>query len=43
LKECPSASLLSTYFGITPGMWMNLQIDYESMRADGEKGDAIHK
>ena len=32
---------LSTFFGITPGMWMNLQLDYEFMRADREKGDAI--
>jgi addiction module HigA family antidote len=32
---------LSTFFGITPGMWMNLQLDYEFMRAVREKGDAI--
>jgi plasmid maintenance system antidote protein VapI len=24
---------LSAFFGITPGMWMNLQLDYEFMRA----------
>jgi hypothetical protein len=24
-----------------PGLWMNLQLDYEFMRADREKGDAI--
>ena len=29
---------LSCFFGITPGMWMNLQRDYEFMRADREKG-----
>ncbi len=28
---------------ITPGMWMNLQLDYEFMRADREKGEAIRK
>lgn len=30
-------------FGVTPGMWMNLQLDYEFMRADREKGEAIRK
>ena len=34
---------LSCFFGITPGMWMNLQLDYEFMRADREKGAAIRK
>ena len=34
---------LSRFFGITPGMWMNLQLDFEFMRADREKGDAIRK
>ena len=34
---------LSAFFGITPGMWMNLQLDYEFMRADREKGYAIRK
>jgi addiction module HigA family antidote len=34
---------LSRFFGITPGMWMNLQLDFEFMRADHEKGDAIRK
>ncbi len=34
---------LSAFFGITPGMWMNLQLDYEFMRADREKGEAIRK
>jgi plasmid maintenance system antidote protein VapI len=27
---------LSAFFGITPSLWMNLQLDYE-------KGDAIRK
>ena len=26
-----------------PGLWMNLQLDYEFMRADREKGEAIRK
>jgi len=34
---------LSCFFGITPGMWMNLQLDYEFMRAEREKGAAIRK
>jgi HTH-type transcriptional regulator/antitoxin HigA len=34
---------LSCFFGINPGMWMNLQLDYEFMRADREKGEAIRK
>ena len=34
---------LSAFFGITPGRWMNLQLDYEFMRADREKGEAIRK
>jgi len=34
---------LSCFFGITPGMWMNLQLDYEFMRAERENGDAIRK
>jgi len=34
---------LSRFFGITPGMWMNLQLDFEFMRADRENGDAIRK
>ncbi len=32
---------LSAFFGITPGLWMNLQPDYEFMHADREKGEAI--
>jgi len=31
------------FFGITPGMWMNLQPDFEFMDADREKGEAIRK
>lgn len=34
---------LSHFFGITPGMWMNLQLEYEFMRAEREKGEAIRK
>lgn len=34
---------LSCLFGITPGMWVNHQLDNEFMRADREKGDAIRK
>lgn len=34
---------MSIFFGITPGMWMNLQLDYELMRAEREKGEAIRK
>jgi len=34
---------LSCFFGITPGLWMNLQLDYEFMRAEREKGHAIRK
>ena len=32
---------LSCFFGMTPGMWMILQLDYEFMRADREKGEAL--
>jgi plasmid maintenance system antidote protein VapI len=34
---------LSAFFGITPGMWMNLQLDYEFMRAQSEKGEQIRR
>jgi len=34
---------LSRFFGITPGMWMNLQLDYEFMRTEREIGEAIRK
>jgi addiction module HigA family antidote len=34
---------LSQFFGMTPGMWMNLQLDYEFMRAEREKGETIRK
>jgi len=34
---------LSCFFGITPGLWMNLQLDYEFMRAEREKGPTIRK
>jgi addiction module HigA family antidote len=34
---------LSTFYGMTPGIWMNLQLDYEFMRAEREKGEAIRK
>ena len=34
---------LSRFFGITSGMWMNLQLDFEFMRADRENGEAIRK
>ena len=34
---------LSAFFGITPGMWMNLQLDYEFMRTDREQGEVIRK
>jgi hypothetical protein len=27
----------------SPGLWMNLQLDYEFMRAAREKGDTIRK
>ncbi len=29
--------------GTTPGIWMNLPLDYEFMRSDREKGEAIRK
>ncbi len=34
---------LSAFFGNPPGMWMNLPLDYEFMRGDHEKGEAICK
>jgi plasmid maintenance system antidote protein VapI len=34
---------LSSFFGITPGTWMDLQLDFEFMRTDREKGEAIRK
>ena len=34
---------LSAFFGTSPSMWMNLQLDYEFMRANREKGEAIRK
>jgi plasmid maintenance system antidote protein VapI len=44
-RQCTSEYYLrlSAFFGITPGMGMNLQLDYEFMRADREKGEAIRK
>ncbi len=47
--DAPECSLsckdgqLSCDFGITLGMWMNLQLDDEFVRADREKGEAIRK
>ncbi|MCB1091469.1 MAG: HigA family addiction module antidote protein [Verrucomicrobiae bacterium] len=32
---------LSAFFRITPGMWMNLQLDYEFMRTQREMGEQI--
>ena len=34
---------LSCFFAITPGMWMNLQLDYKFIRTDREIGEAICK
>lgn len=34
---------LSRFFGIAPGMWMNLQTGYEMRLAEREKGDLIRK
>ncbi len=34
---------LSAFFGTAPGLWMNFQLDYELMRADREKGEAVRK
>jgi hypothetical protein len=44
-EACPNQYdlRLSTFFSITPGLWMNLQLDYDFMRAEREKGDAIRK
>ena len=33
--------LPSAFFHITPGMWMNLQLDYEFVRAQREMGEPI--
>jgi plasmid maintenance system antidote protein VapI len=33
----------TAFFGITPGMWMKLQLDYEFMCADHAKGEANRK
>lgn len=35
--------LATAFFGITPGLWMNLQLDYEFTRPDREKVDTIPK
>jgi addiction module HigA family antidote len=34
---------LSRFFGVSPGMWMNLQSEYEFMRAEREMGEAIRR
>ncbi|WP_367870981.1 HigA family addiction module antitoxin [Luteolibacter sp. Populi] len=34
---------LSRYFGVAPGMWVNLQTDYELRRAEREKGETIRR
>jgi hypothetical protein len=44
-EACPSQydRCLSAFFGIIPGLRMNLQLDYEFIRADREKGDTIRE
>jgi plasmid maintenance system antidote protein VapI len=34
---------LRAFFTITPGMWINLQLDYEFIRANREKGEASRR
>jgi len=34
---------LSCLFGITPGIWMNLQLEYEFMKTEREQGAEIRK
>lgn len=34
---------LSRFFNVTPGIWMNLQTDYEFMRAEREQGARIRR
>jgi antitoxin HigA-1 len=34
---------LSCYFGTSPGLWLRLQLDYELMRAEREKGERISR
>ena len=34
---------LSRYFGTSPGFWLRLQLDYELMRAEREKGERISR
>jgi transcriptional regulator with XRE-family HTH domain len=38
-----SQAEIARHCGIPPGLWINLQPDYEFMRANREKGDAISK
>ena len=34
---------LSRYLGTSPGFWLRLQLDYELMRAEREKGERISR
>ena len=34
---------LSRYFSMTPGLWVRLQLDYELMKAEREKGEVIRR
>lgn len=34
---------LSRYFGISPGFWLRLQLDYELMRAERENGERFSR
>lgn len=34
---------LGRYFGTSPGFWLRLQLDYELMRTEREKGETIRK
>ncbi len=43
MKKKPQLIPLLDFFGITPGIWMNLQLDSEFLSADREKGEAIRK
>lgn len=43
MKKKPPLVPRLNFYGITPGLWMNLQLNYEFIRTDREKGEAIRK
>jgi plasmid maintenance system antidote protein VapI len=43
IRHAPSTPFTSAYLGTSPGFWLRLQLDYELMRAEREKGERISR